>query len=77
MMGGPFYNTGAEVTINGTVDEVQQMSAAGAAGQAWNCPRGWTGTHLLVKTDKGTLPVHVGPSSYLASKNSQLPKAIS
>jgi hypothetical protein len=67
-MGGPFYNTGTEVTINGIVDEVQQMGA-GATGQTWSCPRGWTGTHLMLKTDAGLLAVHVGPSAYLASKN--------
>lgn len=74
MMAGPFYNTGAEVTINGTVDKVQQITATSAAGQTWRCPRGWTGTHLTLKTDTGTLPVHVGPSSYLTSKNFSIAK---
>jgi hypothetical protein len=72
MMGGPFYNTGTEVTMNGTVDEVQQIT--GASGQTWKCPRGWSGTHLMLKTDSGTLPVHVGPSAYLASKNFSIAK---
>lgn len=72
MMGGPFYNTGTEVTITGTVDEVQQLS--GTAGQAWSCPRGWTGTHLRLKIDTGVLAVHVGPSAYLASKNFSVAK---
>jgi hypothetical protein len=58
MMGGPFYNTGTEVTITGTVDEVQQITGTNAGGQA----------------DTGTLPVHVGPSSYLASKNFSIAK---
>lgn len=74
MMGGPFYNTGTEVTINGTVDEVQQITSTSVAGQTWSCPRGWTGTHLMLKTDDGTLPVHVGPSAYLASKNFSIGK---
>ena len=74
MMGGPFYNTGAEVTINGTVDEVEQITGTGANGQTWSCPRGWTGTHLMLKTDTGTLPVHVGPSAYLTSKNFSIAK---
>lgn len=73
-MDSPFYNTGTEVTINGTVDEVQQITATSASGMMRNCPRGWTGTHLIVKTDTGTLPVHVGPSSYLASKNFSIAK---
>jgi len=72
MMGGPLYDTGTEVTINGTVDEVQQITATGAAG--WSCPRGWTGTHLMLKTNAGTLPVHVGPSAYLTGKNFSIAK---
>jgi hypothetical protein len=72
MMGGPLYNTGTEVTITGTVDEVQQLN--GTAGQTWSCPRGWTGTHLMLKTDTGALAVHVGPSAYLASKNFSIAK---
>jgi hypothetical protein len=72
MMGGPFYNTETEVTITGTVVEVQQLN--GTAGQTWSCPRGWTGTHLMLKTDTGTLAVHVGPSNYLASKNFSIAK---
>lgn len=71
-MMGPFYNAGTEVTVTGTVSEVQQIAGptAGTAGTTWTrCPRGWTGTHLLVKTDAGDLMVHVGPSAYLANKN--------
>jgi len=75
MMGGPFHNTGTEVTITGTVDEVQQITGMGAAGQTWNCPRGWVGTHLMLKTDTGTLAVHLGPSAYLASKNFSIAKS--
>jgi hypothetical protein len=74
MMGAPFYNLATEVTINGTVDDVRQMSTTGAAGKAWRCPRGWTGTHLMLKTDTGALAVHVGPSAYLASKNFSIAK---
>lgn len=71
-MMGPTYNAGTEMTVSGTVNEVQQISGqtAGAAGTTWaRCPRGWTGTHLLLNTDAGPLIVHVGPSAYLASKN--------
>ena len=74
MMGGPFYNTGTEVTLNGTVDEVQQITGTGATGQTWSCPRSWTGTHLMLKTDTGMLAVHVGPSAYLANKNFSIAK---
>jgi DNA/RNA endonuclease YhcR with UshA esterase domain len=30
--------------------------------------RGWQGTHLFVKTDTGTIEVHVGPADYIASQ---------
>ncbi len=52
------YNPQTEVTVKGTVEEVQQQ-----AGR-----RGWAGTHLLLKTDAGSLPVHVGPSAYIAKQ---------
>lgn len=52
------YDPKTEVTLKGTIEEVQQL--AGRNGR--------TGTHLLLKTDSGTMPVHVGPSSYIADK---------
>ncbi|HEX6804200.1 MAG TPA: hypothetical protein VF133_11025 [Terriglobales bacterium] len=73
-MGGPFYNTGTELTITGTVEEVQQVTGQMGTGQGWTCPRGWSGTHLMLKTDAGTMLVHVGPSAYLASKNFSIAK---
>ncbi len=73
-MADPFYNTASEVTVSGTVDDVQQMTGKGSAGQTWTCPRGWTGTHLMLRTDVGILPVHVGPSAYLAAKNFTIAK---
>lgn len=73
-MADPLYNRETEVTISGTVDEVQQMPGAASAAKIWTCPRGWTGTHLMLKTDVGTLPVHVGPSAYLATKNFTIAK---
>jgi hypothetical protein len=69
MMGGHFYNTETEVTITGIVDNVLQVTGKDATVRVVNCPRGWTGTHLRLKTDAGTLHVHVGPSAYLARKN--------
>ena len=74
MMGGPFYNTGTEVTIIGSVDEVQQITGTGATGQVGHCPRGWTGTRVILKTDPGTIAVHVGPSAYLANNNFSIAK---
>jgi hypothetical protein len=52
------YDPKTEVTVQGTIEDVQQQ-----AGR-----HGWSGTHLLLKTETGTLPVHVGPSSYLAKQ---------
>jgi hypothetical protein len=54
--GAPLYDTKTEVKLSGTVESVQQH-----AGR-----RGWAGTHLMLKTDSGTVEVHVGPSGYIA-----------
>ncbi len=53
------YDPKTEVTVKGMVEDVQQQ-VAGKKGQM--------GTHLVLKTDSGTLPIHVGPSAYIASK---------
>ncbi len=52
------YDPKTEMTVKGTVKEVQELAGRGAG----------TGTHLILKTDSGTLPVHVGPSAYIAKK---------
>jgi len=52
------YDPKTEVTMSGTVDRVTQES-----GQ-----RGWHGTHLFLKTNTGTIEVHVGPTDYIASQ---------
>jgi hypothetical protein len=51
----PMYNPSTEMTVTGTVEEVAH-------------PGGWGGTHLTLKTEKGTLDVHLGPSRFLAEK---------
>jgi hypothetical protein len=60
---GPGYGTGmskydpkTEVTVKGTIEDVQQQTGKG----------GWSGTHLILKTDTATFDVHLGPSSYIA-----------
>ena len=76
-MRGPLYNVSTEATVKGTVLEVQQLTAqtAGSNQPMWgNCPRGWTGTHVVLKTEEGALTVHVGPAAYLAQKNFALAK---
>jgi hypothetical protein len=56
--GGRMYNPNSELTVNGTVEEVRTMTGR----------RGFGGTHLDLKTDSGVFDVHLGPSSYPASK---------
>ena len=53
---GRMYDTATETTVKGTVEEVKQIS--GQRG-------GPGGTHLIVKTDKETLEVHLGPTTFL------------
>jgi hypothetical protein len=52
------YDPNSETTIKGTVQEVQQQTRG----------RGWSGTHLLLRTDSETIDVHVGPASYIAQE---------
>jgi hypothetical protein len=56
------YDPKSEVTITGTVDRVTQE----------NGRRSWQGTHLFVKTENGTIEVHVGPADYIASQQFSL-----
>ena len=53
------YDPETETTVKGTITEVQQPASMRA---------GWTGTHLLLKTDTRDLEVHAGPSSYISQK---------
>jgi hypothetical protein len=59
MMGN--YDPKAEVTVQGTVDKVEQMSDLSMSGM--NMPG--AGLHLLLKTDKETLDVHLGPAAFV------------
>jgi len=72
-MRGPLYKVSTETAVKGTVVEVLQLTGqpTGSPPAAmWrNCPRGWAGTHVSLKTNQGTLIVHVGPTAYLAEKN--------
>ena len=53
---GRMYDPATETTVKGTVEEVKQVS--GARG-------GPDGAHLILKTDKETLEVHLGPTTFL------------
>jgi DNA/RNA endonuclease YhcR with UshA esterase domain len=62
----PQYDPKTEVTIEGTVEEVQQQMPATPRGRG---PMGGMGgTHLKLTTQKGPMDIHLGPSSYLAEK---------
>ncbi len=56
--GGRMYDSKTEVTVKGTVQDVQQQTGK----------QGWSGTHLILNADGSVLNVHVGPSSYIAQK---------
>ena len=50
------YNPATETRETGTVEDVREVGGS----------RGWAGTHILLKTDKEDLDVHLGPTAYLA-----------
>ena len=53
------YDPKTEMTVKGTIQDVQEQTGK----------NGHMGTHLILTTDSGTLPVHVGPSAYIADKH--------
>ena len=54
------YNPGSEVTIEGTVQQVNDFYCPISNGE---------GTHLLVATDAGVVQVHVAPKVFLRTNN--------
>lgn len=58
MHGMPRYDTATEVTLRGTITQVETHKGR----------MGWEGTHLVVSFDAETLTVHVGPSNYLTQQ---------
>ena len=67
--GQGMYDARTETTITGTVESVENITGGGGRGRG-----GMGGTHLVVKTDKETVDVHVGPTAYLAEKGITLGK---
>jgi hypothetical protein len=65
----PMYDVKTETMIKGTVESVETVAGMGARGRG--APGG---THLVVKTEKETITVHVGPTAYLAEKGITLAK---
>lgn len=55
----PTYNAATEVKAQGIVEEIQEFYCPISDDQ---------GTHLKLKTDRGTLQVHVGPARFLRSQ---------
>jgi hypothetical protein len=49
------YNPATEVRETGTVEDVREVTGY----------RGWPGTHILLKTDKEDLDVHLGPTAFV------------
>ncbi len=61
----PRYNTSTVVTIQGTIQEVQEGTVQpGAMGRM----SGMGGLHLVVKTGKETVTVLAGPASFAKDK---------
>ena len=60
-MGPMHYDVAAEITITGTVDDVQTMQPPGRG-------MGGGGIHLVFSTATGSIPVHVGPAAFVKSK---------
>ena len=57
---GGNYNPATETTVTGTVDEIKNLSSPG---------RGGGGLHLVLAAATGPIEVHVGPASFVTSKN--------
>ncbi len=59
-MGTPRYDSSTETNIKGTVEDVPHPQ--------YSSRRGTAGIHLMVKTETGTIEVHLGPSSYVTQQ---------
>jgi hypothetical protein len=56
--GVPRYDPKTETTLSGTIEDIQLLPGH---------HRG-TGTHLILKTDSGTIEIHVGPTAYIEKR---------
>jgi hypothetical protein len=54
--GSHHYNPKTEVTVKGTAQEVKEYPSQGGGSH--------TGLHVILKTEKGSLDVHLGPTDY-------------
>ena len=62
--GRGFYDSSTEITARGLVEEVQNSAYPGQ----------WGGTHVSLKTDKGTFDVRLGPTPFLSQNNFNVAK---
>ncbi|MCC7416776.1 MAG: hypothetical protein IT176_06495 [Acidobacteria bacterium] len=64
----PMYDSKSETTIKGTVEKVEETAPGGAMGRGRGrgMGQGMGGTHMIVKTDSGSVVVHLGPTAFLA-----------
>jgi|ERR1035437_7622910 DNA/RNA endonuclease YhcR with UshA esterase domain len=60
----PRYDPATEITVTGTVQDIQQHTRG----------NGWGGTHLALKTKSGMLDVHLGPTRFLAKQDLTIAK---
>ena len=69
----PKYDTATVVTVKGTIEEVQQtMMPSGQKGgmtQSGQMGMHHMGLHLVLKTDKESLTVLVGPAQFVKDKD--------
>jgi hypothetical protein len=63
----PTYDTKAETTLQGTVDEVKAVSGMISG-------RSMQGTHLMLTTGAETIEVHLGPSWFLKENKIEIAK---
>ncbi len=60
---GPKYDASNETKLTGTIEQINTVDAM--------CH---TGTHLVLKTDKGNLEIALGPSQFLEDQKLELKK---
>jgi hypothetical protein len=78
----PVYDTGTEITFQGTVEDVRAVSGGmmgrgrvGAGGRMGARGMGtMQGTYVTVRTDAGTIEVHFGPSAFLKDQKVEIEK---
>jgi hypothetical protein len=64
------YDVNSETTIKGTVESVENITGSGGRAR-----RGLGGRHLVLKTEKEALNVHLGPTAYLAEQKIVIAKS--